>query len=127
MVEQHIARPGIEFYFLFFFKQKTAYEIYQCDWSSDVCSSDLPCLTLRYVTDRPESVSVGANRCVGCEKENIIKEVRNILDNPQAAQKMRDAKNPYGDGKTSERIIKLIRSEERRVGKECRSRWSPYH
>ena len=24
-----------------FFKQKTAYEIYQCDWSSDVCSSDL--------------------------------------------------------------------------------------
>ena len=26
---------------VFFFKQKTAYEIYQCDWSSDVCSSDL--------------------------------------------------------------------------------------
>ena len=29
------------FYLFFFFKQKTAYEIYQCDWSSDVCSSDL--------------------------------------------------------------------------------------
>ena len=29
------------FFFFFFFKQKTAYEIYQCDWSSDVCSSDL--------------------------------------------------------------------------------------
>ena len=28
-------------YLFFFFKQKTAYEIYQCDWSSDVCSSDL--------------------------------------------------------------------------------------
>ena len=28
-------------WFFFFFKQKTAYEIYQCDWSSDVCSSDL--------------------------------------------------------------------------------------
>ena len=26
----------------FFFKQKTAYEIKECDWSSDVCSSDLP-------------------------------------------------------------------------------------
>ena len=25
----------------FFFKQKTAYEIKECDWSSDVCSSDL--------------------------------------------------------------------------------------
>ena len=32
----------------FFFKQKTAYEIYQCDWSSDVCSSDLSPLTLPY-------------------------------------------------------------------------------
>ena len=31
----------IVFVFIFFFKQKTAYEIYQCDWSSDVCSSDL--------------------------------------------------------------------------------------
>ena len=29
------------FVLVFFFKQKTAYEIYQCDWSSDVCSSDL--------------------------------------------------------------------------------------
>ena len=29
------------FVFFFFFKQKTAYEILTCDWSSDVCSSDL--------------------------------------------------------------------------------------
>ena len=31
----------------FFFKQKTAYEIYQCDWSSDVCSSDLNVLAFQ--------------------------------------------------------------------------------
>src|SRR5213596_334212 len=31
----------IFFFFFFFFKQKTAYEIRPCDWSSDVCSSDL--------------------------------------------------------------------------------------
>ena len=30
----------------FFFKQKTAYEIYQCDWSSDVCSSDLQSINI---------------------------------------------------------------------------------
>ena len=29
--------------------------------------------------------------------------------------------------KEYERCIKELRSEERRVGKECRSRWSPYH
>ena len=32
---------GFVFVFFFFFKQKTAYEIVDCDWSSDVCSSDL--------------------------------------------------------------------------------------
>src|SRR5881275_1266604 len=42
--------PGFAVYFstksyvisfsVFFFKQKTAYEIVPCDWSSDVCSSD---------------------------------------------------------------------------------------
>ena len=32
---------GALFVFVFFFKQKTAYEIKECDWSSDVCSSDL--------------------------------------------------------------------------------------
>ena len=31
----------------FFFKQKTAYEVYQCDWSSDVCSSDLDELAVK--------------------------------------------------------------------------------
>src|SRR6056300_487116 len=30
-------------FLFFFFKQKTAYEISECDWSSDVCSSDLRC------------------------------------------------------------------------------------
>jgi len=32
----------LSYVFFFFFKQKTAYEISDCDWSSDVCSSDLP-------------------------------------------------------------------------------------
>ena len=38
----------------FFFKQKTAYEIYQCDWSSDVCSSDLAFLWRSSATRRRE-------------------------------------------------------------------------
>ena len=37
-------RECFRFMFFFFFKQKTAYEILTCDWSSDVCSSDLVCL-----------------------------------------------------------------------------------
>src|SRR6188508_3596164 len=37
--------------FFFFFKQKTAYEMAQCDWSSDVCSSDLDARTPLLVAD----------------------------------------------------------------------------
>ena len=40
---------GIIIIIIFFFKQKTAYEIGTGDWSSDVCSSDL---SLTYYTDR---------------------------------------------------------------------------
>ena len=49
--------------FFFFFKQKTAYEIYQCDWSSDVCSSDLHVNSS--VMNRPSLGCAGANR-LGC-------------------------------------------------------------
>ena len=49
------------FFVFFFFKQKTAYEIYQCDWSSDVCSSDLAFKEKNYfsiiVNSNPETVS----------------------------------------------------------------------
>src|SRR5213596_2295158 len=46
--------------FFFFFKQKTAYEIRPCDWSSDVCSSDLTekCGTEAVI----EKVVVGSNK-----------------------------------------------------------------
>ena len=39
--ERERVEDRVEVCIFFFFKQKTAYEIYQCDWSSDVCSSDL--------------------------------------------------------------------------------------
>ena len=74
----------------------------------EASSLKIPCLTLRYVTDRPETVEVGANKCVGTEKENIAKEVRNILQNKKAAERMRKAPNPYGDGTTSAKIVDII-------------------
>ena len=51
-----------EFVF-FFFKQKTAYEIRNCDWSSDVCSSDLRCWRKeRGVGGRTEALEEGERR-----------------------------------------------------------------
>src|SRR6187549_766861 len=43
----------------FFFKQKTAYEIGWCDWSSDVCSSDLPGLEMQVA-----GTGGGRRRCI---------------------------------------------------------------
>src|ERR1051326_4838830 len=42
----------------FFFKQKTAYEIKECDWSSDVCSSDL-CFEIHSPSRSPHFSMVG--------------------------------------------------------------------
>ena len=44
----------------FFFKQKTAYEIYQCDWSSDVCSSDLAKASAARYADWRQAMRAGA-------------------------------------------------------------------
>ena len=46
-------------FFVFFFKQKTAYEIYQCDWSSDVCSSDLGSISYLYYGNRLVQLPLG--------------------------------------------------------------------
>ena len=62
------------FVFFFFFKQKTAYEIYQCDWSSDVCSSDLEsdilfCVKVPVLSK--QSVSIPASSSIDASFETI--------------------------------------------------------
>src|SRR3546814_9321889 len=88
---------------LFFFKQKRAYEMRISDWSSDVCSSDLPFVP----SDHPE-------RSQGLQPRHEVPQTW------RGASRHWRLANPLAD-----------RSEERRVGKECvstcRSRWSPYH
>jgi len=78
----------------------------------EACSLNIPCLTIRYVTDRPESVKVGANRCVGTERESIVEWTRKVMEDKKLADKMRAAPNPYGDGKSSARIIDIIEKFE---------------
>src|SRR3546814_7297044 len=92
----------------FFFKQKTAYEMRISDWSSDVCSSDLATLVTRWFH---------SNRglALGIVHLPVV-----IAIVPWALER---ALAHYAPA--------TLRSEERRVGKECvstcRSRWSPNH
>lgn len=74
----------------------------------EAITMDLPCITLRYNTERPETVTAGGNILVGTDKERIIQTVHNILEDEELYQRMRQAENPYGDGKTSQKIVDII-------------------
>ena len=66
---------------------------------------NIPCLTLRYNTERPETVTAGGNILVGSDKDKIINKSRSILNNEVIKKKMEDAVNPYGNGNSSKLIL----------------------
>lgn len=67
-------------------------------------SLGVPVLVLRDTTERPEGVAAGTLKLIGTEETAVYAEV-NKLFNQEVYKKMADAKNPYGDGKASERIL----------------------
>lgn len=67
-----------------------------------------PVLVLRDTTERPEGVEAGTLKLVGTESEKVKKEMEELLDNDAEYRRMAQAKNPYGDGKASERILDAI-------------------
>src|SRR3546814_12361356 len=104
---------------VFFFKQKTAYEVRISDWSSDVCSSDL-------------------NLASESRAASTLRLPSTILTPPSAASILAVQTKTLASLPSLPRHTKYFwftravsRSEERRVGKECvstcRSRWSAYN
>jgi len=68
----------------------------------------VPVFVLREETERPEAVEYGGVRLVGYDKERIITSVQTLLDDKKEYDKMSTAVNPYGDGRASEYIEKII-------------------
>src|SRR2546426_4159732 len=93
----------VMYVFYFFFSSRRRHTRLQGDWSSDVCSSDL--------TTGPLGQGVG--NAVGMAIAEA--QLGALFNRPGHA---------VVDHCT---YFVASRSEERRVGKECRSRWSPYH
>src|SRR5437588_11423252 len=87
--------------FCFFFSSRRRHTRSLCDWSSDVCSSDLH--RLRSPAHLDQSLQRW-NEVYGAGDESLAI-----------------------DGKTMCNALDEQRSEERRVGKESRSRWAPHH
>lgn len=67
-----------------------------------------PVLCMRDTTERPAAVKAGTVRLVGTCDETIIAETVRLLDDELAYQVMSHANNPYGDGRTSQRIVEAV-------------------
>src|SRR3712207_7545488 len=99
--------------YFFFFSSRRRHTRYWRDWSSDVCSSDLLFDQLIWNFDPLAPTTVpGQSQRVGTaqkqpERKAVVRDL--VPVSPEVAKAVQS------------------RSEERRVGKECRSRWSPYH
>ena len=69
-----------------------------------------PVLVLRDVTERPEGITAGVSKLVGTYKNNIINEVELLIKDSSYYEKMSKTINPYGDGTTSDNIIKTFKN-----------------
>lgn len=70
-----------------------------------------PVLVLRETTERPEGITAGTLKLVGVDRNGVYDGMKNLLDNFNEYSKMSSAINPYGDGKSSERIADVIMEE----------------
>src|SRR2546429_766125 len=97
-------RPAAVTSMVFFFSSRRRHTRCSRDWSSDVCSSDLADGSYNEREQRSDGTTV-EDRYSALTKSHT-----------------------YQKSDAQGHLIEVIeRSEERRVGKECRSRWSPYH
>lgn len=69
-----------------------------------------PVLVMRDTTERPEGVEAGTLRLVGTSEEGIFAAFNSLLNDPSEYQRMSKASNPYGDGKASLRISRILSS-----------------
>jgi len=67
-----------------------------------------PVLVMRDITERPEAVKAGTVKIVGTDVEAICNNVQTLLNDEKAYNAMSFAHNPYGDGKASDRICKIL-------------------
>src|SRR5256885_12499780 len=98
----------MKLYRVFFFSSRRRHTRLQGDWSSDVCSSDLTKVQVK-------------------SKRRMTSQLKYCDNGPTPEELLLSGHLVENDSTQFQTFKKSSRSEERRVGKECRSRWSPYH
>jgi UDP-N-acetylglucosamine 2-epimerase (non-hydrolysing) len=64
-----------------------------------------PVLVMRDTTERPEGVTAGTVKLVGTDRRRIVEEVSRLLEDERAYRRMAGARNPYGNGRSAEKIV----------------------
>lgn len=67
-----------------------------------------PVLVLRDTTERPEGVKAGTLELVGTDQDDVYEAADRLLSDSAAYRQMAQARNPYGDGKASHRIVEVL-------------------
>src|SRR2546430_12971069 len=104
-----------------FFSRTRRHTRFDCDWSSDVCSSDL-------VDEALPDLDVALGHVLQAGKSTALRMLAGLEDVTEGDIKI--GERLVNDVPARERDIAMVfqsRSEEGRVGKERRSRWWPYH
>ena len=104
----HIVKPIGYLDFLLLTSKSTLILTDSGGLQEEAITLDVPALTLRYNTERPETVTAGGNILVGSNKEAILENANKILNDREFAEKMKNAENPYGQGDAAERTVDAI-------------------
>src|SRR2546429_4733925 len=99
-------------WYIFFFSSRRRHTRCSRDWSSDVCSSDL---RLPFLQSQAHEDGILPGKAIYAVPMRVL-----ATQFQEGCKALQEELNP-------DLFLELERSEERRVGKECRSRWSPYH
>jgi len=76
----------------------------------EACTLKIPTITLRYSTERPETVFVGINKIVGTEWQKVVAEtIKSISSRNEIIKQAENIPNPFGDGRASERISTILK------------------
>ena len=104
----HIVKPIGYLDFLLLTSKSTLILTDSGGLQEEAITLDVPALTLRYNTERPETVTAGGNILVGSNKEAILENANKILNDEEFADKMKNAVNPYGQGDAAVRTVDAI-------------------
>jgi UDP-N-acetylglucosamine 2-epimerase (non-hydrolysing) len=104
----HIVKPIGYLDFLLLTSKSTLILTDSGGLQEEAITLNVPALTLRYNTERPETVTAGGNILVGSDKDVILDNANRILNDEEFAGKMKNAVNPYGQGDSAKLTVDAI-------------------